>query len=193
MQKELFYFSEQGHADLKQAFRIQERPTGFAPNVKLHCHPVLLCQGALGILRKLPQFRLFLLGQLLRTKSVFPAEIGRNRLVDIISTQMVVPCHGNDFNHIVKAFHIGQIQSTAPEVKDQEGSVLLAVFLPVGQGRRRGLVDKALHLKPGNLGRLSGIAALPVIEIGGNRYDGLLYLFLQVKFRVPFYLLQDHG
>ena len=74
--------------------------------------------------------------QLFLRKGVFPAKIGLDGPVDVVPAQVVVPGHGHNLYHIVKAFHIGQIQRPAPEVEDYQRPVFLSHSHPIGQGRR---------------------------------------------------------
>ncbi len=70
---------------------------------------------------------------------------------------------------------------------------MLIFIQPVGQGRRRRLVDDALDVQPGDLAGVLGGLALAVREISGNGNHGLRDLFAQICLGVRLQLLKHHG
>ena len=72
----------------------------------------------------------------------------------------------------VADFEDGNVEGAAAEVIDRDGAGFLLVEA-IGKRRRRRLVDDAQHFKAGDLAGILGGLALAVVEIGGNRDDGL--------------------
>ena len=73
-------------------------------------------------------------------------------LVDVVAAQVRVAVGGLHFDHAFADFKNRNIERAAAEVVDRDGLVLLLVE-PVGQRRRRRLVDDALHFEAGDLAR----------------------------------------
>ena len=65
------------------------------------------------------------------------------------------------------------VKGAAAEVIDNYDLVVFFLIQSVGKGRCCGLVDDTLDLKAGNFSRVFGGLALRIIEVGGNRDDGL--------------------
>ena len=101
--------------------------------------------------------------------------------------------HLNGGEAVVILAHLeeGHVERAATEVEDQDELVFLALFEAVGQGRGGGLVDDALDLEAGDLSGVLGGLTLRVVEVGGNRNDGLGDGLTQVGLGVPLQLLED--
>jgi hypothetical protein len=78
----------------------------------------------------------------------------------------------DDLHHVVAHLEDGDVEGAAAEVVDRDDVVLLLVEA-VGERRRRGLVDDALDVETGDAARVLGGLALRVVEVRGDRDDGL--------------------
>ena len=84
-------------------------------------------------------------------------------LVDVVAAQVRVAIGGLDFDHALANFQDGNIKSSAAEVVDGNRFVLLLVQA-VGERRRRGFVDDALHFQAGDLAGIFGGLALASLK-----------------------------
>jgi len=100
---------------------------------------------------------------------------------------------GFDFEHAVADFEDGHVERAAAEVEHRDLFVLLLIEAVGERGGGR-LVDDAQHFETGDAaGVLRGLA-LGVVEISGDRDDGLRDLFAEVGFGVGLHLGQhDRG
>ena len=103
---------------------------------------------------------------------------------------MGITVGGLDFNHAFADFQNRDIESSATEVVHRNGLVL-ALVEPVGQRRRRRLIDDALHFEAGNLTGIFGGLSLRVIEIRRHSDDRFGHLLAEVVLRRLLQLLQD--
>ena len=88
-----------------------------------------------------------------------------NALVDVVAAQVGVAVGGLHFDHAVADFQNGNVERAAAEIVHRDGFVLLLVE-PVGQRRRRGLINDAHHFQARDLARVLGGLALRIVEIG---------------------------
>ena len=87
---------------------------------------------------------------------------------------------------------IGDVERAAAEVVDRDRAGLLLVEA-IGERRRRRLVDDAQDFEAGDLAGVLGRLALGVVEIGGNRDDGLRDRLAEMGLGRLLHLLQDEG
>ena len=125
-------------------------------------------------------------------QAVFHAEKMGDRLVKVISAQGIVTAHCQNVHHVVKAFHHGNIQCAASEVKHQKAGLAL-IRLITGKCRRAGLVHKPLHPKTGQLPRPLGGRPLPVVKICRHADHGLFHRFPQKRLGVLLQLAQHQS
>jgi hypothetical protein len=85
----------------------------------------------------------------------------------------------------------GDVERAAAEVVDRDGLVDVLAE-PVGERRRRGLVDDADDVEAGDLPRVLGGLALVVVEVRGDRDHGLGHLVAEVVLGDDLHLLEDH-
>src|SRR5262249_53365651 len=78
----------------------------------------------------------------------------------------------------------------AAEVVDRDLALLL-LLEPIGERRRSRLVDDAQDFQTGDLAGILGRLPLRIVEVGGNRDDGLTYLLAEIGFRRLLHLLED--
>ena len=90
------------------------------------------------------------------------------RLVEVVATEVVVTRGRLDLEHAVADLEHRHVERAAAEVEDQDRLVGLLVE-PVGQRRRRRLVDDPLDVQSGDLAGVLGRLALVVVEV---RRDG---------------------
>jgi hypothetical protein len=74
--------------------------------------------------------------------------------------------HFGDLDH-------GHIEGAAAQVIDRDLAIAAVLVEAIGQGRRRGLIDDAFDVQTRNAPGVLGGLALRIVEIGGNRDDGL--------------------
>ena len=84
------------------------------------------------------------------------------------------------------------VEGAAAEVIDRDGAGRL-LLETIGQRSRRRLVDDAQHLEAGDLAGVLGGLALGVVEIGGNRDDGLGDGLAEIGLRRLLHLGQREG
>ena len=87
----------------------------------------------------------------------------------------------------------GYVKGTASQVVNHHFLVALALVHAIGQGRRRGLVDDALHIQAGNTARVLGGLTLGIVEIGRHGDYRLGDFLTQVILRRLLHLLQYLG
>ena len=108
-----------------------------------------------------------------------------DRTVEVVATEVGVPVRRQDLEHAVLHSQDRDVERPAAEVIDGDHA-LADPLEPVGEGRRRRLVDDADDVEsrdaPGVLGRL----ALTVVEVRRYRDDGLLDRLTEVGFGALF-------
>jgi hypothetical protein len=106
-------------------------------------------------------------------------------LIDVVSAQMGIAVGGLDLDDAFADLQDGNIESTAAEIEDRDGLVLLLVQT-VGQRRRGGLVDDALDVQAGDGTGVFRRLSLGVIEVSRYGNHGVHDLCAQVIFgRLP--------
>ena len=123
-------------------------------------------------------------------------ELGREILdepvVEVLATEEGVAVGRLHLEHAVADFQDGHVERAAAEVVDRDRAGALLVE-PVGERRRRRLVDDAQHLEAGDLAGVLGGLALGVVEVRRHRDDGLRHAGAEMGFRRLLHLLQDEG
>ena len=113
-------------------------------------------------------------------------------VVHVRAAQLGIPAGRHDLEPaFLPHLHDRDVQRSAAQVEHQDLQLLAGLLQPIGQTGRRGLVDDAQDLQPGDLAGVLGGRALVVVEIGGAGDDHLLHRVSQVSFRVLLDLLQD--
>ena len=113
-------------------------------------------------------------------------------LVNVVAAQVGVAAGGFDFGDALAHLQDGDVEGAAAEVINGDGLFLLLIQ-PVGQRRRRRLVDDAHHFQPGNLPGVLGGLPLAVVEVSRHGDDRLRHLLAQEVLRRLLQLLQHHG
>ena len=114
-------------------------------------------------------------------------------LVPVVAAEVVVAGGGLDLDDAVADLQQRDVERATAEVEDQDRLLLLALVEPVRQGGRGGLVDDAQDVEARDLAGLLGGLALGVVEVRGDRDDGVGHGLAQVALGVPLELLQDEG
>ena len=113
-----------------------------------------------------------------------------DHLVDVVSAEVGVAVGGLHLEDAIAQLEDGDVVGSATQVEDRDLLVLLLVQ-PVGERRRRGLVDDAPHFEARDLAGVLGRLALRVVEVRGHRDDGLGHLLAEIVLRGLLHLLQD--
>ena len=111
-------------------------------------------------------------------------------LVPVVAAELRVAGGRLDLEHALPDLEERDVERAAAEVEDEDRLVVLLVE-PVGERRRRRLVDDPEHLEAGDLARLVRGLALRVVEVRRHRDDGLVHLVAQVGLRVALRCLTE--
>ena len=103
-------------------------------------------------------------------------------IVPVVAAEVRVAVGGLDLENAVADLEHGNVERAAAEVVDGDLLVLLLVET-VGQRSGGRLVDDAQHLQAGDLPGVLGRLALGVVEVGGDRDDGLRDLLAELALR----------
>ncbi len=114
-------------------------------------------------------------------------------LIPVVATQAGVAVGRLDLEHPVADLEDRDVEGASAEVEHEDGLVL--AFLVESVGKRRGgrLVDDAEHLEACDLAGLLGGGALRVVEVRGDRDDGLGDRVAEVGLGVTLQLLERAG
>ena len=112
--------------------------------------------------------------------------------VEIFAAEEGVAVGRFDLEDAVAELEDGNVEGAAAQVVDRDGAVV-ALVEAIGQGRRRGLVDDAFHVEPGDASGVLGGLALGVVEVGRNRDHGLADGFAKIGLAGFLHLLQQEG
>mmetsp|Transcript_141935 Transcript_141935/g.441291 ORF Transcript_141935/g.441291 Transcript_141935/m.441291 type:complete len:301 (-) Transcript_141935:454-1356(-) len=118
------------------------------------------------------------------------------RVVEVLPAKPGVATRGQDLEDAALEAQHRHIEGAASEVVDEDVGGLVRVPLlvqAVGQGRRRGLVDDAQHLQPGDGPCVLGGLSLRVVEVRGDSDDGLQDGAPQALLGDLLHPAQDHG
>ena len=115
-------------------------------------------------------------------------------LVEVLAAEEGVAAGGPHLHHAIADFEDRNIERAAAEVVDRDVLVLLALAAQaIGEGGRGRLVQDATDLEPGDHARVLGGLTLGIVEVGGDRDDGLIDALAQVFLGALLQLLQDQG
>ncbi len=115
-----------------------------------------------------------------------------DRLVEVVAAEVVVARGGLDLEHAVADLEHGHVEGAAAEVEHEDRLVGLLLVEPVGERRRRGLVDDALDVEARDLAGVLGRLALVVVEVRRDGDHRGVDAVAQVGLRVGLQLLEDH-
>ncbi len=93
------------------------------------------------------------------------------RAVHVVAAELAVAARGPHLEDAVVEDQDRDVERAAAEVVDGEGAVLL-LLEPVGERRRRRLVEEAQHLEAREARRVLGGLPLRVVEVRGDGDDG---------------------
>ncbi len=100
------------------------------------------------------------------------AEVVDDLLVDVVAAEVGVAVGADDVDHVLADLEDRDVEGAAAEVVDRDQLVLLLVEA-VGERRRGGLVDDALHIETGDAPGVLGGLALRVVEVCRDGDDRL--------------------
>ena len=114
-------------------------------------------------------------------------------LVPVVTAEVRVARGALHLEDAVADLEDRYVERAATEVEDEDRLVRTFLVEPVGEGRGRRLVDDAQHLEARDLAGLLRGLALRVVEVGGDRDDGLGDRVAQVRLGVALELAEDPG
>ena len=171
---------EQRIAERAERFPIQSRTPALLALPEHHGQRhVRLGQMQLCGLRQGEQARPAVRGEGIESDPVFTAEIVHNRLIHIVSAQVIVSRHRYNLDNVFKAVYHAHIERPAAEIHQQKPAILPAGSVAVAERGSRRLVDQPFDGQPGQLRRQLGGASLVVVEVSRNADDRFLNLFSQ--------------
>ncbi len=112
-------------------------------------------------------------------------------MIVIVAAEVRVAVGRLDFEDAVADLEDRNVIRAAAEIPDENRFVAL-LFEPVGERRRRRLVDDAQHVEAGDLAGIFRRLALRIVEIGGHGDDRFGHALAEIVARVVDELLQDH-
>ena len=95
------------------------------------------------------------------------------------------------FDDVVPYFEYRNVEGAAAKVEDGDLFIFLLIK-SVGESRRSGFIDDALHIKPGDLTRIARGLALRVVEVCRHCDDRLRNTFSKLRLGILLQFLQDH-
>ncbi len=119
-------------------------------------------------------------------------EIVDDALVEILAAEEGVAVGRLDLEHAVADLQHRDVEGAAAEVIDRDDAAAL-LLEPIGERRRRRLVDDAQDLEAGDLAGILGRLPLAVVEIGGDGDDRLGHRLAEIGLGGLLHLLQDEG
>ena len=122
----------------------------------------------------------------------FVGQIADQPLVEILAAEERVAVGGFHLEHAVADFQHRHVEGAAAEVIDRDGAGALLVHA-VGERRRGRLVDDAQNFEARDLAGVFRRLALRVVEVGGNRDDGLRDLLAEIGFGGFLHLLKNEA
>jgi len=138
--------------------------------VEFDLHGLGLAQCLLGLTR--PQQELTISGGIERELRLRLQPV-RQPAIEIIPAQGRIAGGGEHLEHALAQPQQGDIEGAATQIIDREDP-FAALVQPVGDRGRRGFVEQAQHLDPGQARGIAGGLALGVVEIGGHGDDRAL-------------------
>ncbi len=114
-----------------------------------------------------------------------------DRLVEVVAAEVVVAVRRLHLEDAVAELEHRHVERAAAEVEDEDRLVGLLVE-PVGERRRRRLVDDAEHVQAGDLAGVLRRLTLRVVEVRGDGDDGVRDRLAEIGLGVRLQLLQDH-
>ena len=115
-----------------------------------------------------------------------------DRLVAVVAAEVGVARGRLDLEDALADVEDRDVEGASAEVEDED-RVVVGLVEPVGERRRRRLVDDAEDVEPGDLARLLRRLALRVVEVGGDGDDGVRHRVPEVGLGVPLELHEDAG
>ena len=116
-------------------------------------------------------------------------QIGKNEpdqlFVDVVAAEMRIAARGEHFEDSFAQLENGNVERAAAEVVNRDGA-LLAFLQAVRERCRSRFVDDAQDVESGNAAGIFRGLTLRIVEVGGDRDDGVDDLFAQCRFGIRF-------
>ena len=93
-------------------------------------------------------------------------------VVDVVAAQVRVAVGGQHLEDAVLQFEDRDVERAAAQIVDGDDA-FFALVESVGERGRRRLVHQAQHFESRDAAGVAGGLALRIVEVGGNRDDGL--------------------
>lgn len=121
-------------------------------------------------------------------------EVVDKTVVEVLTTQMSVTSGGLDLEDTLLDGQEGNIESTTTQVEDEDVALALDLLVKtVGNSGGGRLVDNTEHVEAGNETGILGGLALRVVEVGGDRDNGVVDGATEVGLGGLTHLDEDHG
>jgi hypothetical protein len=111
-------------------------------------------------------------------------------LIQIVAAQVRVAIGSLHLNHALAYLEDRDVESAAAKVIYGD-RLVLSLVEPISQRRRRGLIDNALHVEPGNLPGIFRGLPLRVVKVSGYGDHRLGNFLAEIVFRRLLQLLQN--
>ena len=121
------------------------------------------------------------------------ADVFDQPVVEVLAAKEGVTIGGEHFEHAIADLEDRDVERAAAEVVHGDDLAAVLFLKPVSQRSRSRLVDDAENFKTRDAARILGRLALRVVEVGGNRDDGLRYLFAKIGLGGFLHLAEDEG
>ncbi|AJE44983.1 putative NAD-specific glutamate dehydrogenase [Celeribacter indicus] len=119
-------------------------------------------------------------------------EVVHDAHVEVFTTEEGVAVGGLHFEDAIAELEDGHVEGAAAEVVDRDG-LRVGFVEAIGQRGGRRFVDDAQDFEAGDLAGVLRRLTLGIVEIGGNRDDGLRHFFTEVGLGGFLHLAEDEG
>ena len=112
-----------------------------------------------------------------------------DRIIPILAPEPVIAIRRDHVDVLALNAHDRDVESSATEIEDEHGLILVEFVETVCQRRGRRLVNDLQNIDAGQLTGSDGRSSFRVIEVGGNCDDSVGDRLFEILLRVQFELL----